>query len=285
MGAAPNTQSSLLWVRPSRLARRLFLHLFVIGVGRLPAARQFQPFEKPGAGLSWVESGHGWLRLETERWELKPGPQFWFYGTHRPRWFSPTPGKPLVTRLFWFGGPALEAWLEELDVYRQPCFRPRRPALIYRAHDRLYQLAQRRPAEWEQEVHRVLSSVLLELLRTRNPAHDSEALPDGITRALNAIEADPSRDWQARELATQAGMSYSSFRASFRATMRETPHQYIQRTRLDFARELLANQRLRIKEVAQQLHFANEHYFSAFFRKKTGVTPSDFRKVLGVEAS
>jgi len=45
------------------MARRLLFHLFVIGSGRLREPREFTPFEKPGAGLSWIVSGRGQLQL------------------------------------------------------------------------------------------------------------------------------------------------------------------------------------------------------------------------------
>jgi AraC-like DNA-binding protein len=44
---------------------------------------------------------------------------------------------------------------------------------------------------------------------------------------------------------------------------------------------LLSDQRLQIKEIAQRLHFASDYYFSYFFRQKTGMSPTEFRKHLG----
>jgi len=82
------------------------------------------------------------------------------------------------------------------------------------------------------------------------------------------------------ELANRAGLSESTFRARFRKAMHEAPHHYVQRCRLDLARELLSDPNLRIKEIAKQLQFSNEDYFARFFRKLTGVSPTKFRKHL-----
>jgi len=276
---------ALIWVRPSRVSRRLLFHLFVVGSGRLTASREFTSFEKPGAGLSWVESGQGQLLLGSSQWELKAPPHFFLYSAGQSRVFTPVGKVPLVTRFFWFGGPGLDAWLEELDVARHPFLRLRRPQVIFRAYDRLLRLVKRRAPKWELEVHTILVQVMQELLLARNLLmHDDASLPRAITLALNAIEADPARDWRSDELAAQTGLSYSAFRATFREHMRESPHEYIQRTRIDLARQLLADQRLRVKEVAQRLHFSTEHYFSSFFRSKTGVSPTEFRRHLGLEA-
>lgn len=273
----------LLWVRPSRVARRLFFHLFVIGSGQWREPRRFEPFEKPGAGLLWIESGCGQLRLDSGAYELRPGPWLWLYGMNQHRLFVPAAQQTLVTRMFWFGGPGLDAWLEELDVGRQAEFRVRRPSVIHRAYDKMRQLIRQRSHAWEWGVHHALVAVVHELLSSRNVlARGDQDQPEPITRALNALAADPYRDWGARELATVAGLNYSSFRALFREHMRETVHEHLQRMRVDMAQILLSDRRVRIKEIAKKLHFANEHYFSNFFRQQTGMSPTDFRLHLGV---
>jgi len=39
----------------------------------------------------------------------------------------------------------------------------------------------------------------------------------------------------------------------------------------------LTNTNLSIKDIASKLNFENAHYFSAFFKSKTNMTPTDFR--------
>jgi AraC family transcriptional regulator, transcriptional activator of pobA len=44
------------------------------------------------------------------------------------------------------------------------------------------------------------------------------------------------------------------------------------------AKRLLINKGLTIAEIADQLNFADNSYFTKFFKKQTGVTPEEFRK-------
>jgi AraC family transcriptional activator of pobA len=44
------------------------------------------------------------------------------------------------------------------------------------------------------------------------------------------------------------------------------------------AKRLLINNDLTISEIASQLNFADNSYFTKFFKKQTGVTPEEFRK-------
>jgi AraC-like DNA-binding protein len=63
----------------------------------------------------------------------------------------------------------------------------------------------------------------------------------------------------------------------FQTTGQGTIHQHIQQARIDQSRLLLADKRLSIKDVARQLDFSSEFYFSHFFRRHTGMTPTEFR--------
>src|ERR1043166_5506522 len=150
---ARSTNNSYHLVRPSPIARRLLWHVFQIGERSLRAPAQFPPHEKPGVGLLAIVSGRGELRLDSGTFKLQPGPHFWMYSTQLPRTFVPAPGEMLVTRPIWFGGPALEAWLDELDVARNPEFRLPRPIAYHRAHRQLVRLVESQPRRWEWCAH------------------------------------------------------------------------------------------------------------------------------------
>ena len=61
-------------------------------------------------------------------------------------------------------------------------------------------LAQRRPPNWELKVHFLLNSVLADFLLSRELlTTDHDGLPTSIVKAINAIEANPARDWQASD--------------------------------------------------------------------------------------
>jgi len=131
-----------------------------------------------------------------------------------------------------------------------------------------------------------MSDLMGQLLMSRGLLVSPQSeLPAPVTRVLNALAANPLKDWKARELAAVARVSYSGLRALFRKSGQGTIHQNIQRVRLDQARLLLADPRLSIKDVAAQLNFSSEFYFSHFFRKHTGMTPSEFRRRLQLPAN
>jgi AraC-like DNA-binding protein len=134
---------------------------------------------------------------------------------------------------------------------------------------------------WEWQVHVVITDVLGKLLMSRGMLVSPQAeLPAPIQRVLNAIAANPNRDWKAKELASVGKVSYSLLRSLFQEAGKGTIHEHIQRARLDQARLLLADARLSVKDVAGQLSFSDEFYFSHFFRRHTGMSPSQYRQHL-----
>ena len=56
-----------------------------------------------------------------------------------------------------------------------------------------------------------------------------------------------------------------------------TPYAYVLDQKISFAKKLLSDTSLSIKQIADKLCFTDEYYFSNVFKKKTGLTPSQYR--------
>jgi two-component system response regulator YesN len=72
-------------------------------------------------------------------------------------------------------------------------------------------------------------------------------------------------------------VSYSKLRDMFQQSLNRTLHGHLQSVRADQAKAMLADRAVSVKEVARRLNFSSEHYFSRFFRRATGLTPTQFR--------
>ena len=79
------------------------------------------------------------------------------------------------------------------------------------------------------------------------------------------------------ELARIQKCSPDVFSRTFSRELGLPAKQYLNRELALRAGRLLRGTHLRIKEIAQKLDFSDVYYFSRFFRKETGFTPSQFR--------
>ena len=260
---------------PSPRARRLLWHVLSAGPVSRNEPEHHQGLDKAGLFLFQVAAGSGQLEVAGERYALERGNRCWLLDLRQPRSYLPSGGRTLRTEGVRFSGPGLEGWLEVLGP--DPVFDL--PAGTVRLRlKRLRALVRQRGTRSEWQVHLELTALWGELLGARRVFGAQEgAVSPAVQRVLDAVFADPTRDWRAQELARVGGISYSRLREEFRRTQGRTLHEFLQSARLDIARQLLSDRRLTIKEVAQELNFSSQFYFSHFFRRGTGMSPTQFR--------
>lgn len=96
-------------------------------------------------------------------------------------------------------------------------------------------------------------------------------------KAIAYISENLHKKFTLSEIAPLTGLSYVQFLRRFQSYTGMTPAQYVAQMRVQKAKNLLVDGELLIKEIAQLCGFENEYYFSNFFKKQTGVSPSQFR--------
>ena len=56
------------------------------------------------------------------------------------------------------------------------------------------------------------------------------------------------------------------------------PCQVLLNKQIEYSKQLLKNTQKTIKEIAIEMNFEDQYYFSKLFKNKTGISPSEFRK-------
>lgn len=105
------------------------------------------------------------------------------------------------------------------------------------------------------------------------------AMPRPLSRAEGRVieVAHSDGTGTVAEMARSAGLGQSRFHALFRATTGQSPKQ-AQLTRLfDEAAEQLVKTALPVSEIAYALGYQNASSFNRQFRRRFGLTPSEFR--------
>ena len=128
---------------------------------------------------------------------------------------------------------------------------------------------------------RLFEVLLLQLLRWLLDHPGETGLPKGLltglahprlARALVAVHERPGDAWTLDSLAAQAGMSRSTFAATFRDKVGATPADYVLHWRIAIAQSLLRGGQS-IKAAADVLGYASASSFSRAFAQTTGVSP------------
>lgn len=80
------------------------------------------------------------------------------------------------------------------------------------------------------------------------------------------------------DISKYTGISISQLNRLFRQEFGVTVYSYILNSKINLAKSLLSGTSMSVSEIAFLLNFADEHYFSNIFKKKTGFTPTFWRR-------
>lgn len=97
-------------------------------------------------------------------------------------------------------------------------------------------------------------------------------------RIKEMIDSSAGFDLNLEEIAGQLFFTKTHIIRVFRKAYGVTPYEYILSGKLRLAKDLLANTSLTVTEISARLNFCDPHYFTNFFRSRTGITPREYRK-------
>jgi len=98
-----------------------------------------------------------------------------------------------------------------------------------------------------------------------------------LAKAINAMHAEPARNWSLEDLAATAGMSRARFAARFRDIVGMTPGSYLGEWRLGVAQSLL-RQGKPVQLVSDLVGYGSASALSRAFRAQIGVSPTQWLK-------
>jgi transcriptional regulator GlxA family with amidase domain len=99
-----------------------------------------------------------------------------------------------------------------------------------------------------------------------------------VAKVQAHVMAHIGRSFTVKELADVAGMSARNFARVFVQETDITPHEFIERARMDAARTLLESTSLALKTIAYDCGFGTADRMRIVFTKRIGATPKQYRE-------
>jgi two-component system response regulator YesN len=128
--------------------------------------------------------------------------------------------------------------------------------------------------EMRGELRRIISGALV--FRNSQANHERSILIQQAKHYIDNNFDDP--DLQMNKIAAQYNLSSNHFSTVFSQEIGEPFRDYLNNLRINRAKELLSTTSIMCSQVAYQCGYNDAHYFSTFFKKKTGFTPQAFRE-------
>lgn len=101
--------------------------------------------------------------------------------------------------------------------------------------------------------------------------------PEKINLVKQEILKRPAHKWLVEEMADILDMKLTSFNHFFKTNTGYSPAQYLLNVRIDLAKERLVSSNS-ITSIALDCGFYSSQHFSTTFKRRTGLSPGDFRK-------
>jgi AraC family transcriptional regulator len=114
----------------------------------------------------------------------------------------------------------------------------------------------------------------------QSTAKQVSPLPRHILRRVIERMRNLDTELSLQVLAKESGYSRVHFVRMFRAATGYPPHNYLLKLRVDRVRELLANPKLSLTDIALECGFSSHSHLSRVFRQVLGATPSEYRRSL-----
>lgn len=126
------------------------------------------------------------------------------------------------------------------------------------------------------------SEILEIFLNLFNNGHKKEICKNSedlyYNYALNYINSNIFRNIKINELTKVLGISQPYLYKIFIKKINVSPKQYIDNLKIKKAKNLLKNTTMQISEISNSVGFEDSLVFSKFFKRKTNMSPTEYRK-------
>ena len=271
-----------LWATPPEWAREVFV--CPVRAGHLKAGVTHRIERDTYQGHEWILclNGRGWVQVNGRRHEVGPNQLVWV-NCHHPHAYAAVVKDPWEVYWVRAEGRDLDRLSGLLRVGLQPVFDLAEAGSAAMAFERVFQhMGGTRPSD-AAACHAALAELVAQLfaLRSNDPVGMQSDIPEPIREALQHLRLQYSKPIRVAELARTVGLPESTFTRQFRKATGSSPIAWLRHERIKQAKRRLMESRDAIKEIARQVGYADQYFFSKDFKKMTRLTPTQFREEKG----
>lgn len=227
----------------------------------------------------YITAGRGVFECERiERVEVGAGDVFILFPGIRHAYH---PLREVGWHEYWVGFSGEHAY----RLWHNGLFRPERPVHhiglnheVMADYEQIVRLCRQQTPGFQVRLGALVLQLLAHIHAIESSSRTATGDSDLVQQARRIMQEHLDAGIEVEAIATQVGVGYTRLLEIFRQYTGLTPYQYFLQLRMHRAKELLQNTGLSIKEVAALMNFENQYYFARLFRKKTGMSPSQWRR-------
>lgn len=223
--------------------------------------------------LTFVVSGEAALTVGNKKLELSTGDFCVFFPESNASYITKS-DVPWSIRWVTLTGALLQELLPMLGFTPEnPIIKVTEPSEIERTLEKLFVITPK--DDLKSKISAL--SLLYELFSRLAKSSVSPIKNEVIANAVSYISRHYNEKLTIESLSQRAFLNANYFSKLFTSNVGITPQQFIIRTRMEKAKDLLLYSELTAGEISSAVGFNDALYFSRAFKSYTGVSPSEFR--------
>ena len=179
----------------------------------------------------------------------------------------------LRRRVIGIKGPLVEYICKNSNLANIDYIQPDDPSRIINIYDKIKKIIIEDKEYCQQELSNELYAFLNELCRLTTP----HKYPASLHHALSIINSNPYKEHSLESLCEECNISASVLFRHFKKYLGISPINYIIDLRLTQVKLLLRISDISLKEISKNCGYKNQAFMSHAFKKKFGMSPSQFR--------
>lgn len=267
-----------LYATPADWQRDLFYSVVRGGHLRAGCEHRIQRETYPGHEFILCLGGRGWAQIAGKRHLIGPNELLWV-NCHHPHAYGAVAKEPW--ELYWIRveGRPLDRVSNLLEIRSQPVIKNLNTPVARQEFERIfYHMTATRPSD-AALVNAAVTAIIALAFEARLSDTDEirPELPMPVQKALEKMRLYFHMPIRVVELAALSGMSESHFSRMFKSCIGTSPIDWLRRERINQAKHRLIESDDPIKEIARQVGYSDQFFFSKDFKKMTKLTPTQFR--------
>lgn len=121
-------------------------------------------------------------------------------------------------------------------------------------------------------------NLMTELVLIRSEPKTVSDLPPHTAAAKKLLFEHPEHEWSLDLLAELTRTNKYTIIKDFKERLGVSPMRYLSELRLSLAKNLLLSTDLSVADISRRSGFSSANYFVHMFKKKTGLSPTEFRR-------
>jgi len=272
-----------MMVFPSLTESDTRLPIYLSSIGHWDNQEEInRPSGYPAYQWLQVVSGVGELIVNNERITLRAGDGFCLFPDETHQYYAIQ--EPW--EIYWvsFGGTICEELFLQAGITGSGAYSIPDHEIIITHMKNIYAMTQSGSSFLGLDCSKLVYMMILDLIKViLLSSRSMEQHYEKLSPVLRYIEEHHSSLITIQQLANCIDVTPQYLCLLFKNTMKMRPMEYVNRTRINYSKQLMFNESgIKLQRIAQLVGFDSPSYYSAVFKRLEGLSPEQFKKIHGI---